>query len=74
MRDWPCAQVCDVLKAIIPEVGNLRAAQEHFREAQSNGKSLLVVVHKELGEGYVEQLARADPEMIVYAELVEEKK
>ena len=65
-------QVCDVLQAVIPEINNLRAAHEHFKEAQSNGKSLLVVVHKELGEAYVEQLARADPDMIVYAEVEEE--
>ncbi len=65
-------QVCDVLRSVIPEVNDLRAAREHYQEAQKSGKSLLVVVHKELGEAYVQQLARSDPEMIVFAELEED--
>ena len=66
------AQVCTVLHSVIPEIENLRQAAEKFDEAQNTGKALLIVVNKELGEAYVEQLARFDPEMIVYADLEEE--
>ena len=66
------AQVCTVLKEVIPEIADLRQAQEKYDEAQKLGKSLLLIVNKELGEAYVEQLARADPEMIVYADLEKE--
>jgi hypothetical protein len=65
--------VCAVLHQVVPEVENLRMAQEKYDEAQKRGKSLLLVCNKELGEAYVEQLARCDPEMIVYADLEEEK-
>jgi len=64
--------VCEVLNQVIPEITNLRQAQERYDEAQKTGKSLLLIVNKELGEAYVEQLARADPEMIVYADLESE--
>lgn len=62
-----------VLHQVIPEIENLRQAQEKYDEAQKTGKALLLVVNKELGEAYVESLARCDPEMIVYADLEEEK-
>ena len=64
--------VCSVLHSVIPEIENLRQATEKYDEAQNTGKALLIVVNKELGEAYVEQLARFDPEMIVYADLEEE--
>lgn len=63
-----------MLHTVIPDIENMRQASERYQEAQKSGKSLLVVVNKELGEAYVEQLARADPEMIVFAELEEENK
>ena len=66
------AQVCDVLRTVIPEIENSRQAQEKFKEAQNNGKALLSVVNKELGEHYVDCLAKHDPEMIVFADLEEE--
>ena len=53
------AQVCDVLRTVIPEIENSRQAQEKFKEAQNNGKALLSVVNKELGEHYVDCLAEA---------------
>ena len=61
-----------MLKEVIPEIENLRQAQEKYDEAQKTGKSLLLIANKELGEAYIEQLARADPEMIVFAEMEEE--
>ena len=61
-----------MLKQCIPEIGNLREAQVKYKEAQSTGKSVLLVVNKELGEAYVEKLARHDPEMIVFADIEEE--
>jgi len=64
--------VCDVLVSVIPEIDNLRVATQKYDEAQKHGKSLLLVVPKELGEAYVEQLIRAEKAM-VYAEIVEEK-
>ncbi|KAL1529266.1 hypothetical protein AB1Y20_000220 [Prymnesium parvum] len=62
--------VCEVLLQVIPEIGNLRQAQEKYREAELTGKSMLLVVPKEHAESYVEQLIRADP--MVYAEIEEE--
>ena len=64
--------MCEVLQGVIPEIENLRQAQEKYQEAQNIGKALLLVCNKELGEAYVEQLARADPEIIVYADLESE--
>ena len=64
--------MCDVLKAIVPDIANDRQAQERYQEAQQHGKSLLLVAPKEHAEAYVEQLARADPDMIVFSEAVEE--
>ena len=61
-----------MLKDVIPEIENLRQAQEKYTEAQNTGKALLLVVNKELGEAYVQQLARHDPEMIVFADIEEE--
>ena len=58
-----------MLTEVIPEIENLRQANEKYKEAQAQGKSLLLIVNKELGEHYVEQLARQDPEMIVFADL-----
>ena len=66
------AQVCTVLHEVIPDIENLRQAQEKYEEAQKGGRALLLVVNQEQGELYVEQLARRDPEMIVFAELEEE--
>ena len=63
-----------MLKSVIPDIQNDRQATERYIEAQNTGKSLLIVVPKELGEAYVEQLARCDPQMIVYADLEEEAK
>ena len=65
--------VYEVLKEVIPEIPNLRDAQQRFEEAQAIGKSILVSVPKEHGEMYVEQFARANSEMIVFADLEEEK-
>ena len=65
--------VYEILKECIPEIPNLRDAQQRFEEAQKTGKSLLVSVPKEHGEMYVEQLARCNEEMIVYADIEEEK-
>mgnify|MGYP006115223775 CR=1 FL=1 len=66
------AQVCTVLRQVIPTVSNEREAKFIYDEAMNSGKALLIVVNKELGEAYVEQLARADEEIIVYATLEEE--
>lgn len=74
-RQWgslALSQVCTVLQGVIPEISNERQAKERYEEAQLTGKSLLVTVPKEHGELYVEQLARADPEMIVFATIEEE--
>lgn len=65
-------QVCTVLKQVVPDIENDRQAAERYKEAMLHGKSLLVVAPKEHAEAYVEQLARADPEMIVFAEATEE--
>ena len=62
--------VCEVLKAVIPEIDNLRQAAEKYQEAQATGKALLLVVPKEQAEHYVEQLVRADP--MVYGSIEEE--
>ena len=61
-----------MLHEVIPDIENHRQAQEKFTEAQAQGKALLIIVNKELGEHYVEQLARHDPEMIVFADLEKE--
>ena len=61
-----------MLMEVIPEIENLRQATERYQEAQKSGKSLLVVVPKEHAEMYVEQLARRDPEIIVYADIEED--
>lgn len=55
---------------VIPEIGNLRQAQEKFKEAEVTGKAMLLVVPKEHAESYVEQLIRSDP--MVYAEIEQE--
>ena len=65
-------QVCSVLTSIIPDIANERQAQERYDEAQSTGKSLLTVVPQEHAEAIVEQLARCDPQMIVFAQCEEE--
>lgn len=65
-------QVCSVLKSVIPDIENDRQAVERYNEAQMTGKSMLIVVPQEMAEHYVESLARADPEMIVYAMCEEE--
>jgi len=70
--DYEPDPVCTVLQGVIPEISNERQAKERYEEAQLTGKSLLVTVPKEHGELYVEQLARADPEMIVFATIEEE--
>merc|ERR1712217_544915 len=64
--------VCEVLLQVIPEIGNLRQAQEKYKEAEVTGKALLLVAPKEHAELYVEELIRADP--MVYAEIEEESK
>ena len=56
---------------VIPEIGNLRQAQEKYKEAEVAGKSLLLTLPQEHAETYVEQLIRADP--MVYAEAVQEQ-
>ena len=66
-------QVCTVLRTIIPDISNDREAKQRYEEAMGGGKALLTVVNKELAEAYIEQLARADPEIIVYADMEEEK-
>lgn len=71
--DYEEDPVCEVLKGVIPEIGNDREAKMKYDECQATGKALLIIVPKEHAEGYVEQLARADPEMIVYAQIEEEK-
>ena len=63
-------EVCPVLVAIIPDIENDRQAKEKYDEAESTGKSMLIVVPKEHAEAYVEQLIRAEP--MVYAEIEEE--
>ena len=50
----PCSQVITVLTSVIPDIQNDRQAKERYIEAQNTGKSLLIVVPKELGEAYVE--------------------
>ena len=64
--------VCSVITAVIPEIANERQALERYEEAMATGRSLLVIQPKEQAEFYVEQLARADPEMIVYSQIEEE--
>ena len=65
--------VVAVLKQVIPEIENERQARERYTEAMKSGRSLLVVQPKEQAEFYVEQLARADPQMVVYSTIEEEK-
>jgi ATP-dependent Clp protease adapter protein ClpS len=65
--------VIAVLQQVIPDIANERDAKEKFDVAQSAGRSLLLVVNKELAEAYAEQLARCDPAMIVFAEIEEDK-
>ena len=60
------------MRGVIPDIENVRQAALKYDEAQKTGKAILLVANKELGEAYVEQLARADPDMIVYADLEEE--
>ena len=67
-------QVCTAVKEVIPTINNFREATERYNEAQNHGKSLLIVVNQELAEAYVEQLARFDPQMIVFADIEEEGK
>ena len=43
-------EVCPVLVAIIPDIENDRQAKEKYDEAMATGKSLLIVVAKELAE------------------------
>ena len=62
--------VCEVLKAVIPDIDNLRQAKEKYDEAETTGKALLLVAPKEQAEHYVEQLIRADP--MVYGSIEEE--
>jgi len=64
--------VCSVLVSVIPGIENDRQAGERYQEAMSTGRSLLVVQPKEQAEFYVEQLARCDPEMIVFSQIEEE--
>lgn len=72
-EDYECDPVCDVLRGVMPEINNEREAKALYDECMAGGKALLMVCPKEHAEGYVEQLARADPDMIVYSEIVEEK-
>ena len=62
--------VCEVLQVVIPDIENFKQAKEKYDEAESTGKSMLIVVPKERAEAYVEQLIRAEP--MVYAESEEE--
>ena len=64
--------VCSVLSSVIPEIENDRQALERYEEAMKTGRSLLQTVPQEQAEFYVEQLARADPQMIVYSTMEEE--
>jgi ATP-dependent Clp protease adapter protein ClpS len=73
-EDYEEDPVCSVLVAVIPEIVNDRQAAEKYNECIRYGKAVLIVQPKELAEAYVEQLTRADPLMIVYSEIEEEKK
>lgn len=64
--------VVSVLHQVIPEIENERQARERYEEAMSTGKSLLITQPKEQAEFFVEQLARADPQMVVYSTIEEE--
>ena len=64
--------VCSVLISVVPEISNDRQAKERYDEAMMTGRSLLVTQPKEQAEVYVEQLARCDPQMIVYSTIEEE--
>lgn len=64
--------VCTVLKSIIPGIENDRQAAERYQEAMKSGRSLLITQPKEQAEFYVEQLARCDPDMIVFSTIEEE--
>lgn len=65
--------VCDVLVKVIPDIENVVQAKDKYEEAMGPvGKSLLMICPKEHAEGYAEQLIRADPEMMVFAEIEEE--
>jgi len=64
--------VCDVLQSVIPSITNSRQASERYNEAMSTGRSLLITQPKEQAEHYSEQLARCDPQMIVYSKIEEE--
>ena len=69
-EEYECDPVCDVLQTVIPDIENFKQAKEKYDEAESTGKSMLIVVPKEHAEAYVEQLIRAEP--MVYAEIEEE--
>ena len=71
--DYEEDPVCDVLKGVIPDIDNDRDAKEKYLECQETRRALLIVVPKEHAESYVEQLARADPDYIVYSQIEEEK-
>ena len=64
--------VCTVLHQVIPDIENQRQARERYEEAMSTGRSLLLIQPKEQAEFFVEQLARCDPQMVVYSKLEEE--
>ena len=72
--DYEQDPVCTVLTTVIPEIENERQAAEKYEMAQNTGRALLIVTPKEIAEAYVEQLARCDPEMIVFSEIEEEGK
>ena len=72
--DYQQDPVVSVLTQVCKEtVPNERAAVAIYEECMKTGRSLVGLHPKEIAEMYVEQLARADPEMIVYSEIEEDK-
>ena len=72
--DYEQDPVVSVLTQVCKDtVPNERAAVVIYEECMKTGRSLVGLHPKEIAEMYVEQLARADPEMIVYSEIEEDK-
>ena len=67
-EEYTQEHICKSLLEICEDV-EIKQAEEIFKEAQNGGKANICTTSQELGEHYVQQLARKDP--MIFCELKE---
>ena len=67
-EEYTQEHICKSILEIVEDVG-IKEAEEIFQEAQNGGAANICTTSQELGEHYVQQLARKDP--MIFCELKE---